>query len=179
MVLAWWQLDCLWGMWNSLHLVSLSVVWLTDLYIDWETPHMQGMALVTGISTICERLLTVPLYSPNNRQMPAIRAVQEDCERVFMKTYAEKLLNLWNGNFLHFCPPMRGNHVNSPHKKSVMWSFNIFFVVSLSKLVEQTVVLPVIWSTIDKHVTSLQCLCTKRWRKSLCVPRQGFLSRRI
>ena len=36
-----------------------------------------------GISTILTRPLTVPLHSPCGRQMPAVRAVQGDCERVY------------------------------------------------------------------------------------------------
>ena len=38
-----------------------------------------------GITTFFLRPLTVPLNSPNGRQMPAIRAVQGDCERVKME----------------------------------------------------------------------------------------------
>ena len=35
------------------------------------------------ISTVSQRPLTVPLYSPNGRQLPAVRTVQGDCERVY------------------------------------------------------------------------------------------------
>ena len=36
-----------------------------------------------GISTILQRPLTIPLYSPTRRQMPAIKAVQGDCESIY------------------------------------------------------------------------------------------------
>ena len=36
-----------------------------------------------GISTVFQRPLTVPLHNPNGRQMPAISAVQGDCESVY------------------------------------------------------------------------------------------------
>ena len=37
-----------------------------------------------GIPIPLQRLLTVPLNSPNGRQMPAVRAVQEDFGRVYI-----------------------------------------------------------------------------------------------
>ena len=36
-----------------------------------------------GISTIFQRPYTVPFHSPNGRHLPAIRAVQAGCERVY------------------------------------------------------------------------------------------------
>ena len=56
--------------------------------IDWETSQLHwilgdyGMKLLVGISIIFEMPQTVPLHSPDGR-MPAIMAVQGDCERVY------------------------------------------------------------------------------------------------
>ena len=40
-----------------------------------------------GISTVFQRPLTVPLHSPNGRQMPAVRVVQGDCEGVYLQIH--------------------------------------------------------------------------------------------
>ena len=45
-------------------------------------PLHYGLMWPVGISTDFQTPLTVPLHSPNGRQMPAVRAVQGDCERV-------------------------------------------------------------------------------------------------
>ena len=45
-----------------------------------------GLTWPVGISIIFQRPLTVSLHSPYGRQMPAIRAVQGDCERVYTIT---------------------------------------------------------------------------------------------
>ena len=45
-----------------------------------------GLMWPMGISSIFQRPLTVPLHSPNGRQMPAIRVVQEDCKIVYHTT---------------------------------------------------------------------------------------------
>ena len=42
-----------------------------------------GIMWPMGISTVFQRALTVPFHSPNSRHMPAVRAVQGDCERVY------------------------------------------------------------------------------------------------
>ena len=63
-------------------------LWLADLYIVWETPRLHwilvnyGLKWPVGISTIFQTPLTVLLQSPNDRQMPAVRAVQWDPETV-------------------------------------------------------------------------------------------------
>ena len=41
-----------------------------------------GLKIPVGIPTILQRPLTVPLHSPNGRLLPAVRAVQGDCEIV-------------------------------------------------------------------------------------------------
>ena len=41
-----------------------------------------GFMWLVGIATVFHRSLTVSLHNPNGRQMPVIRAVQGDCERV-------------------------------------------------------------------------------------------------
>ena len=41
-----------------------------------------------------------PLHSPNGKQMPAVRAVQGDCERVYLNCYAVILLSCITGNIL-------------------------------------------------------------------------------
>ena len=38
---------------------------------------------IVGISTIFQRPLTVPLHSPDGRHLPAVRAMQGDCETVY------------------------------------------------------------------------------------------------
>ena len=49
---------------NSLHVIHYRLTW------------------PVGISTVFEMPLTVPLHSPNGRHLPAIKAVQGDCETV-------------------------------------------------------------------------------------------------
>ena len=87
--LAWWPWNWQWGMgvWG---MVS---TWLTSpIVIGWSkyglgmprvTVHYGTMWLVS-ISIVFQRPLAVPLHIPNNRQMPAIRAVQGDCENIYL-----------------------------------------------------------------------------------------------
>ena len=42
-----------------------------------------GLIRQVGITTIFQRPLTVPLHNPNSRQMPAVRSVQGDWERIY------------------------------------------------------------------------------------------------
>ena len=63
-----------------------------------------GLVWWFGIPTILQRSLTVPLNSPNGRQMPAVRPVQDDRERVshttnkqhreWLMTSMESLINI-------------------------------------------------------------------------------------
>ena len=39
--------------------------------------------MTVGIATVLQKHITVSLHSPNGRQMPAVRAVQGDRERVY------------------------------------------------------------------------------------------------
>ena len=71
------------GTWPSVACVvscmnGLSKYWLVNYHIQ--------CIMNLGITTIFQRSLTVSLHSPNGRQMPAIRAVQGDCERVYIRS---------------------------------------------------------------------------------------------
>ena len=65
--------------------------WLHPFVIDWSKYRLglpsallhHVLARPVGISTAFQTPVTVPLHSPNGRQMPAVRAVQGDCERVY------------------------------------------------------------------------------------------------
>ena len=71
--------------------------WLASAFCDWLFNYRLGLPSATlhfgftwpmGIPTIFQTpmtvLGTVPLHSPNGRQVPAVRAVQGDCERVYL-----------------------------------------------------------------------------------------------
>ena len=65
---------------------------------SWHAMHY-GFMWMVGISTIFQRPLTVLLSSPNGRQMPAVRVVQGDCERVVCgcrerSSYSSKHVNI-------------------------------------------------------------------------------------
>ena len=64
------------------------LLWLADLYRLGTSSHPMhyGLTWTVGISTVFQRPLTVPLHSPNGRQMPAVSAVQGDCGRVCQST---------------------------------------------------------------------------------------------
>ena len=70
---------------HQILLAGFTFLWLAGLNIGWITPVVMdcGIMWQVGISTIFHRPLTVPLHSLNGRQMPAIRAVQGDCEWVY------------------------------------------------------------------------------------------------
>ena len=91
------------GSFRLLHSPSLMAVRLSVVYETWPPigyhrafvigwskyrlgmPSAQlryGLTWPVGIPTIFQTPVTVPLHSPNGRQMPAIRAVQGGCERV-------------------------------------------------------------------------------------------------
>ena len=84
-VLAWWLLDSQWDMRHGLPLAGIS-----SFVIGWSRYTHQlhwilgnyGLKQLVIISNIFQTPLTVPLHSPNGRQMPAISAVQGDCEIV-------------------------------------------------------------------------------------------------
>ena len=74
---------------------TVSAIWqLVSPFCNWWCKYGLGLLCVAmhcgitwlvGIPTVFLRPLTVPLHSPNGTQMPAVRAVQEDCETVFSK----------------------------------------------------------------------------------------------
>ena len=83
-VLAWWQYNCQWCRTHGLQLAGITLSWLVGLNIhgDCLVPYCIMWPAV-GIPTVFQTPVTVPLRSPNGRQMPAVRAVQGDCERVY------------------------------------------------------------------------------------------------
>ena len=75
----------------SVRLSMPPVGWHHSVVISW-SKYTLGLPCViihrghmwpVGISTILQRPLTIPLHSPNRRQMFAISAMQGDCERVY------------------------------------------------------------------------------------------------
>ena len=58
-----------------------------------------GLKIPVGIPTILQRPLTVPLHSPNGRLLPAVRAVQGDCERVYSCVMAGAPMELFAVRF--------------------------------------------------------------------------------
>ena len=46
-------------------------------------PLHYGLTWPVGILTVFQTPVTVPLHCPNDRQLPAVRTVQGDCERVY------------------------------------------------------------------------------------------------
>ena len=48
-------------------------------------PLHYGLTWPVGIPTVFHTSVTVPLHCPNGRQLPAARAVQRDCERVYSR----------------------------------------------------------------------------------------------
>ena len=77
---------------------SLVAIWLLVGYETWPHPFVigyckykfglpnaplhYGLTWPVGIPIVFQTLVTVPLHSPDSRRMPAVRAVQGDCERV-------------------------------------------------------------------------------------------------
>ena len=83
----------------SLVAIGLSVGYETWPLIGWHHPFVIGwkdrfglpsaslhyrLMWPVGIPTIFQTSVTVPLHCPKGRQLPAIRAVQWDCERVWI-----------------------------------------------------------------------------------------------
>ena len=54
-----------------------------------------GVTWTVGISIIFQRPLTVPLHSPDGRQLPAVRAVQGDCGSVYALPYHNRPADPW------------------------------------------------------------------------------------
>ena len=71
---------------HGLQLVGITPLWLVGLKIDGGLPSAPlhyGFTWPVGIPTVLQIPVTVPLHCPNDRQLPAVRAVQGDCERVY------------------------------------------------------------------------------------------------
>ena len=68
-----------------------AIGWHHPFVIDWykdrlglpSSPLHYGFTWPVGIPTVIQTPVTVPLYCPNGRQLPAVRTVQGDCERVY------------------------------------------------------------------------------------------------
>ena len=66
------------------------ICWHQAFVIGWSkyrlglpvAPLHYGLTWTVGIPTVFHTPVTVPLHCPNGRQLPAVRAVQWDCERV-------------------------------------------------------------------------------------------------
>ena len=94
--LTWWRARLLHS--PSPVAIGLPVGYETRPPIDWHhafvigwskyklglpsAPLHYGLTWPVGIPTVFQTSVTVPLHCPNGRQLPAVRAVQGDCERV-------------------------------------------------------------------------------------------------
>ena len=79
--LTWWHQYCQWNMRHGLQSVGIALFWLAGLNIDWGILGWREY----GDSHSFPKPLAVPLYSLNGRQMPAVKAVQGDCEKVYLQ----------------------------------------------------------------------------------------------
>ena len=85
-VVAWWHAGCQWCVWYYR--------WHHPFVIGWpnyrlgipSAPLNYGLTWPVGIPIVFQTLVTVPLHSPNGRQMPVVRAVQGDRDRVTENT---------------------------------------------------------------------------------------------
>ena len=100
-VLVWWLVG--YEILPRFHWLVLPALWLVDLNIDWETRRLHwilgnyGLTWPVGISPVFQTPLTVPLHSPNGREMPVVRSVQGDCETVYAGSYLLSALVLLQG----------------------------------------------------------------------------------
>ena len=76
---AWWPQDCQWVMRHGRY-CPFVIGWSKYSLGNASVTMYSGLTRLVGFSTVLQRPLTVPLNCPNGRQMPAIRAVQGDCE---------------------------------------------------------------------------------------------------
>ena len=79
------------------------LLWLAGLNIVWDWHSCKGLwACVTcGDFHHFSEANDCPLHSPEGRQMPAVRAVQGDCERVYIRlfTFYQQVLNILGKKF--------------------------------------------------------------------------------
>ena len=83
-----------------------------------------GLTWSVGISTVLQRSLKVPLHDPNDRLLPAVRAMQGDCQRVhngvtslpgtrqMREIFGIKSLRTWSSRLT---PRHYTNHANFCH----------------------------------------------------------------
>ena len=121
----------IWDMRHGLQFDDITLLWLSGLNKGWECPSHNGLwtHVTGGNSSVSERPLTVPLHSPNDRQM----------------------------HFLYYWPFVKGIHkssVDSPHKGPVTWSSDYFYDEHLKNWWDKWWSW---WCLIchDAHVTSL------------------------
>ena len=100
----------------SLVAIGLSVGYETWPPIGWHLPFVigwsedrlglpsaplhYGLKWPVGIPTAFQTSVTVLLHCPNGRQLPTVRAVQGDCERVY-RHLDQHWLRLWLGAIRH------------------------------------------------------------------------------
>ena len=81
-------------------LVSSLCDWLVWIQMGKASSAMHcGLMWLLGISTVFQRPLTVSFHSFNGRQMPAVKAVQGDCETVHVipaDRSVDSLSGFWN-----------------------------------------------------------------------------------
>ena len=67
-------------------MAGITLLCLVGLNVDWDfpVPLARGVHVTSEDSHHFQTPVIVPLHSPNSRQMPAVRAVQGDCERVML-----------------------------------------------------------------------------------------------
>ena len=126
--------------------------WNRPFEISWSTCRLELPCVLKhfrltwsmGIYTVLQRPLTVPLHSPNGKQMPAVRALKGDCEKVcvtsdqcvYMLPHSTNPNGLQAGPIRIFFPEKRpgsnfchaiqkhGNHtlLSHPHFQNNIWS---------------------------------------------------------
>ena len=77
-----WQYDCLWGMRHGCY-HPFEIGWSNYSLGLPSAPLHYGLKWPVGIPTVFQTLAIVPLHCPDGRQVPAVGAVQGDCERVY------------------------------------------------------------------------------------------------
>ena len=84
-VVSWWHWDCQWGL-----------LWLAGLDISCYCLNRNGLwfRVTGGNFHRFQRALTIPLHSPNGRQMPAVRG----CARRLWKSLRPPVWQPWRPN---------------------------------------------------------------------------------
>ena len=76
--LALWHQDCQWDIRHGLQFTGITLLWLASLNIGWDCLNPNGLwaRVTSGNAHPLSGRLTVLLYSPNGREMCAVRVVQ-------------------------------------------------------------------------------------------------------